>query len=239
MTLGSIGAGFLAGVLSTLSPCVLPLLPLVLGAAASAHRAGAAMLAVGMALSFTAAGLFVASVGFAIGLDGGVLRTASAVVLGLIGVVLLSKALQARVAAAAGGVSNAGNRLLQRLPGGAFGQFLVGAVLGLIWSPCVGPTLGAASLLAAQGRDLASVGAVMLAFGFGTALPLLLIAALSRQVVARWRSRLLTAGQAGKVLMGMGAVMIAALILTGADRSVEARLVDASPAWLTDLTTRF
>ncbi len=240
MTPGSIGAGFLAGVLSTLSPCVLPLLPLVLAAAASAHRAGAAMLAVGMALSFTAAGLFIATVGFAIGLDGGVLRTASAVVLGLTGVVLLSKALQARLAAAAGGVSNAGNRLLQRLsPGGAFGQFLVGAVLGLIWSPCVGPTLGAASLLAAQGRDLASVAAVMLAFGFGTALPLLLIAALSRQVVAQWRSRLLTAGQAGKVLMGMGAVMIAALILTGTDRRVEARLVDASPAWLTDLTTRF
>ncbi len=98
--------------LSTLSPCVLPLLPLVVGSAVAAHRAGALALAAGLALSFTAIGLFVATVGFAIGLDGGVFRTASAVLLMAIGVVLLSGALQARFAAATGGVSDAGNRLL-------------------------------------------------------------------------------------------------------------------------------
>ncbi|MGA7540495.1 MAG: hypothetical protein WBW93_17190, partial [Steroidobacteraceae bacterium] len=65
----SIGAGFLAGILSTLSPCVFPLLPLVLGAATSADRSGAFWLAGGVAVSFTAAGLFLATVGFAIGLD--------------------------------------------------------------------------------------------------------------------------------------------------------------------------
>ena len=57
----------------------------------------------GLALSFTAIGLFVATVGFAIGLDGGVFRTASAVLLMVIGLVLLSGALQARFAAATGG----------------------------------------------------------------------------------------------------------------------------------------
>ena len=53
MTGGSIGAGYLAGVLSTLSPCVLPLLPLVVGSALAAHRVGALVLAAGLALSFT------------------------------------------------------------------------------------------------------------------------------------------------------------------------------------------
>ena len=72
------GLAFLAGILSVLSPCVLPLLPLVLGAAASEHRLGPAALAAGLALSFVAIGLFVATVGFAVGLDGDVFRTVAA-----------------------------------------------------------------------------------------------------------------------------------------------------------------
>jgi cytochrome c-type biogenesis protein len=237
---GSIGAGFLAGVLSTLSPCVLPLLPLVVGAALATHRAGALVLAAGLAVSFTVIGLFVATVGFAIGLDGGVFRTVSAVLLMVIGLVLLSGALQARLALATGGVSDAGNRLLTRLtPRGLGGQLAVGVVLGAVWSPCVGPTLGAASVLAANGKDIPAVAAVMLAFGLGAATPLLLISTLSRTALARWRGRMARAGQAGKMLLGGGAVVVSLLILTGLDRQVETVLVNASPDWLTDLTTRF
>ena len=240
MSIGSIAAAFLAGMLSTLSPCVLPLLPLVLGAAASAHRAGPALLALGMALSFTASGLFIATIGFSIGLDGDVFRTGSAILLGLIGIVLLSRFLQTRLAMATGRVSNAGSRLLAWLsPGGLGGQFVVGMVLGLVWSPCVGPTLGAASLLAAQGRDLGGAAGVMLAFGIGTSLPLLLVASLSRHATARWRGRLLAAGQAGKRMTGIAALAVAVLILSGTDRQVETAFVNASPVWLTDLTTRF
>ena len=240
MTGGSIGAGFLAGVLSTLSPCVLPLLPLVVGSAVAVHRMGALVLAVGLALSFTVIGLFVATVGFAIGLDGGVFRTVSAVLLMMIGLVLLSGALQARFAQATGGVSDAGNRLLARLtPRGLGGQFLVGVVLGAVWSPCVGPTLGAASVLAARGEDLPAVATVMLAFGLGAAAPLLLVSALSRGALTRWRGRMAKAGQAGKMLLGSGAVIVSLLILTGLDHQLETVLVNASPDWLTDLTTRF
>ena len=240
MTAGSIGAGFLAGVLSTLSPCVLPLLPLVVGSAVAAHRAGALVLAAGLALSFTAIGLFVATVGFAIGLDGSVFRTASAVLLMAIGLVLLSSALQARFARATGGVGDAGNRLLARLsPRGIGGQFVVGVVLGAVWSPCVGPTLGAASVLAARGQDLPAVATVMLAFGLGAATPLLLVSVLSRGALTRWRGRMAQAGHAGKLLLGGSAVAVSLLILTGLDRSAETVLVNAFPAWLTDLTTRF
>jgi cytochrome c-type biogenesis protein len=70
--LAAIGLAFLSGVLSTLSPCVLPLLPLVLGAAASEYRMGLLALAAGVGLSFAMLGLFVATVGFSIGLDSGV-----------------------------------------------------------------------------------------------------------------------------------------------------------------------
>lgn len=240
MGAGSLGAGFLAGILSTLSPCVLPLLPLVLGAALSAHRWGALVLAAGLAVSFTAIGLFVATVGFAVGLDGEMFRAVSAVLLAVAGIVLLSTPLQQRVALAGSSIANAGNDFLQRLsPSGLAGQLTVGLVLGAIWAPCVGPTLGAASVLAAQGRDLGAVAAVMLAFGLGAALPLVLVSALSREAMLRWRGRLIQVGTRGKLVLGAGALVLAALILTGADRRVEATLVEASPAWLTDLTTRF
>lgn len=237
---GSIGLGLLAGVLSTLSPCVLPLLPLVLGGAAAAHRFGMLALAAGLVVSFVGVGMFVATIGFSIGLDADVFRMASAVLLAGLGVVLLSGPLQARFAIAASGVGNAGNRLLARLaPGGLGGQLVIGLVLGAIWSPCVGPTLGAASVLAAQGKDLGAVMLVMAAFGLGAALPLLVVGSLSREAMKRWRGRMLGAGQTGKGVLGGGALLVALLIVTGWDKAIEAALVRASPAWLNDLTTRF
>lgn len=237
---GGVGFGFLAGVLSTLSPCVLPLLPLVLGAAAAAHRLGMLALTAGLVIAFVAVGLFVATIGFAIGLDGEVFRIASAVMLGALGVVLLSGALQARFAVATGGIGDAGNRLLARIaPSGLGGQFIVGLVLGAIWSPCVGPTLGAASTLAAQGKDLAAVAAVMAAFGLGAALPLVVVGSLSREAMKRWRGRMMTAGSGGKYVLGGGALAVAVLILTGWDHALETALVAASPGWLVDLTTRY
>ena len=238
--LGGIGFGFLAGLLSTLSPCVLPLLPLVLGAAAAAHRLGMLALTAGLVVSFVAVGLFVATIGFAIGLDGEVFRIASAVLLAALGLVLLSGALQARFATAASGLGDAGNRFLMRVaPTGLGGQFIVGLVLGTIWSPCVGPTLGAASTLAAQGKDLWSVAAVMLAFGLGAAIPLLVVASLSREAMKRWRGRMMQAGSGGKYFLGGGALAVSLLILTGWDHRLEALMVAASPDWLVDLTTRF
>ena len=238
--MGSMLLGFLAGVLSILSPCVLPLLPLVLAGATSAHRLGMAALAAGLILSFVAIGLFIATVGFSIGLDADWFRALSAVLLGIIGIVLLSGLLQQRVALAASGFGNAGHRLMARItPDGLAGQFAIGVILGAVWSPCVGPTLGAASLLAAQGKDLGAVATVMLAFAAGAALPLLLIATLSREALRRWRGGLGHAGRLGKYLLGGGALLVSALILTGLDRALETILVNASPPWLIDVTTRF
>ncbi|WP_430441008.1 cytochrome c biogenesis CcdA family protein [Shinella sp.] len=230
----------LAGVLSTLSPCVLPLLPVVLGTAISKHRFGPAALAGGLALSFLTIGLFVALIGFSIGLDTSVFRTFAGYIMIVIGAVLMVPALQMSLAAAA---SPFGNWTEQRFGGfnsdGLKGQFLIGVLLGAVWSPCVGPTLGAASMMAATGENLAQVVITMAAFGIGAALPLLLLGILSRDVLIRWRNRLLHAGKGGKVLLGVFFVVIGLLVVTGLDKQVEAVLVEISPAWLTSLTTRF
>ncbi|MEI7712460.1 MAG: cytochrome c biogenesis CcdA family protein [Rhodospirillales bacterium] len=240
MGVETIGLGFLAGMLSTLSPCVLPLLPLVMGGALAAHRFGMMALTFGMVVSFVSVGLFVATVGFSIGLDGDVFRTVTAVLLAVLGVALLSDAVQQRFAAATSGFGNAANRLADRFaPNGVAGQFAIGLMLGAIWSPCVGPTLGAASLLAAQGQNLGAAAITMGAFGLGAAIPPIAIGSMSRELLKRWRGQMMGAGKAGKRLFGAGAVIVSVLILTGSDRKLEAFLVGVSPAWLTDLTTRF
>ncbi len=240
MNIGSPLLAFAAGILSILSPCVLPILPVVLGAAASQHRWGPAALASGLALAFVALGLFLATIGHSIGLDAERLRYIAAALIIAFGAVLLLPALQARIAVAGGPIGNWADRIFGATPkDGVSGQFLTGALLGAVWSPCVGPTLGAASLLAAEGRDLTEVAVVKLALGLGAALPLLAVGWLSRESMMRWRGSLLAAGSRAKAALGVLLMTSGALVLFGADRAIETWLVDASPQWLTDLTTRF
>lgn len=234
------GFAFLAGVLSLLSPCVLPLVPMVLAGAVGEHRFGPVALAGGLALSFTAIGMFIALFGFALGLDAGVFRASAAMLMIAIGAVLLLPAVQVRFAAAAG---PAANWTEQRFGGfstaGLGGQFGVGLLLGAVWAPCVGPTLGAASLLAARGENLAAVSLTMLAFGVGAALPLLLLGFASRETIMRWRGRMMSGGKLGKAVMGGLLVIVGASILSGLDKKIETALTQAAPEWLVDLTTRF
>lgn len=237
---GAYALGFLAGLLSILSPCVLPLLPLVLATSAGAHRRGPLALAAGLALSFAIVGTAIAWAAGQLGFDAGVLRVVGAVMLVVLGLVLLSSGLQMRFASATSGVANAGHTLLARLsPEGLGGQFVIGLVLGVVWSPCVGPTLGSAVALASQGEDLASIALLMLVFGLGAGLPLLALGLLSRSAMARMRGALMATGKAGKTLLGLALVAIGLLIASGTDKRVEAWAVDHSPAWLTELTTRY
>jgi cytochrome c-type biogenesis protein len=235
-----IGLALLAGLLSTLSPCVLPLVPIVIGAALGEHRFGPMALAAGLALSFVTIGLFVATIGFAAGLDQELFRSIGAILLILIGGALMLPRLQLRLAAAMGPIGNWVHGHTESVATrGLLGQFSVGLVLGAVWSPCVGPTLGAASILAARAENLIVVALTMFAFGIGAALPLLAIGMLSHEALLRWRSRMLAAGSGGKALMGIVLIALGLFVLTGVDKRIETILVEASPAWLTDWTTRF
>ena len=240
MTIGTLGLAFLAGLLSTLSPCVLPILPIVIGTATSQHRYGPVALAGGLALSFVAIGLFVATIGFALGLDGAVFRKFSAVLLIAIGVVLLSPYLQQVAAGAASPVTNwASDRFGGGAGQGLWGQAGVGMLLGAVWSPCVGPTLGAASILAAQGQNIGQVGATMGIFGLGAALPLLVLGMLSREIMIKARGRMMSAGSWAKTALGAVLVAFGLIVLFGLDKNVETALVNIMPEWLTALTTRY
>ena len=238
--LASYGFGFLAGVLSTLSPCVLPIVPILLGAATNAHPRAPLVLAGGLAISYAIIGTTVAWLGSNLGLDASTFRNVGATVLALMGVLLLSSTLQQKFASAASGVSNAGNSLLSRWKlEGLWGQFAIGLILGIVWSPCVGPTLGAAIVLASEGSQLVHAATLMGIFGLGAALPIVILGQVSRAVMGRWRNQMMQAGQTGKVLLGLSMLLIAVMVFSGGDKAFETLLVNLSPAWITDLTTKF
>jgi cytochrome c-type biogenesis protein len=151
--LSTYGLGLAAGALSTLSPCVLPLVPVLLASAANAHRWGPVALGTGLALSFALIGTFLATVGAALGLDPDTFRSIGAAVLALFGLILLVPKLQAVFGAAMSGLSSSGHQLLARITlDGLAGQLVIGLLLGAVWSPCFGPTLGAATSWRAKVR---------------------------------------------------------------------------------------
>jgi len=195
-------------------------------------------LALGLTASFTLVGVFVAGVGASLGLDATLFRNIAAALLIVFAVVLLSSRLQEKLAVASSGLSGAGNNLLQKVRvDGLSGQLLLGLVLGVVWSPCVGPTLGAAVTLASQGQDLLQVALLMMVFGIGAGIPLILLGSLSRQSMLKLKHKLFSAGKLGKQVLGGAMLVVAALVLTGLDKRVETVLVDVSPPWLVRLTT--
>jgi cytochrome c-type biogenesis protein len=218
--LGNLTLGYAAGALSTLSPCVLPILPIVLFGVVDRHAWGPLALAAGLSTSFAGVGIAIASVGFSIGVDPSTLRLAVAAMLAGMGAVLLVPALQDGLATIATPVAGRGQVLLDRLqPSGLGGQFALGALLGVIWSPCSGPTLGAAIGLAAQGDSIATAAATMISFGLGAATPILALAYGSRQAIFARHDWLVRVSRIGKPLMGTAFVGIGPLSSPASTRS--------------------
>ena len=231
---------YLAGLLTTLNPCVLPMLPVVLSSALDRHRHGPLALAAGLCLSFTVFGVFIASTGFAIGLDHNTLRMVAAVLLAGFGTILLSSSLQASVSLATAGAGRFANSILQRHEGiGLSGQFVTGVLLGVLWIPCTGPTLGAAIALAGQSGGSVEAGLTMAVFSLGAATVLVLLTYGSREILRARKAQLASAGRHAKPAIGMIFVLLGAAIFFGLDRQIETALIAIMPEWLMALTIRF
>ena len=215
---------------------MLPLLPLVIAGAVERHRLGPLVLAAGLALSATALGFAVALLGFT--LDRDLVRIVAGALLVLVGAVLLIARLDVALTRMTSPVVTRAAEMLARFtPQRLAGQFVVGALLGALWTPCGGPTLGGAIGLAAQRRSLGAAAAVMAAYSVGAVLPVLLLAYGSRRLVGR-PDRLVRVARVGKPAVGALLVLFGVLSVTGVDKALETRLLDLMPAWLVDLTTR-
>jgi cytochrome c biogenesis protein CcdA len=230
----------LAGALTTLSPCILPILPIVLVGAVGQHRYGPLALIGGLVLAFTTFGLLVSGAAWALDIPDDSIRNASAVLLTLFGLILLSTMLQKQFSTLGTPLSNALNGLSARFaPDGLRGQFFLGALLGAVWTPCSGPTLGAAVTLAAGSETLLKAALIMTMFGIGACIPLLALAYGSRQALKARRATLADIGRIANPVLGAILIALGVLILLGFDRQIEAALVKAMPDWLLGLTTRF
>lgn len=237
---GEVLLAFVAGVVTILNPCVLPLVPILVASALGENRLGPVALAAGLALSFTSFGLLIVAFGFQLGIDERAIRYFAGTLLIAAGVLLLVPSAQAMFSLAASPLTNRANQALSRIDGsGLRGQLLVGLLLGLVWAPCVGPTLGAAIAAASQGEDLLAAFVTFFAFGTGVSLSIVVFAYGSRMAIGD-RSRMLKAvARYAKPMFGAALLLVGLLVVTGLDRQVETYGLMVMPEWLIRLTTRY
>lgn len=228
----AIPLALVAGVSGILSPCVWPLVPVVTSSAATSGRSGPYYLALGLSLSFAIAGTGLTFLLVSAGLDPELFRIIAATLLVAVALVLLVRPLNAWLTLRLSSLSGKSNLGGNPVGASAPGQFGVGALLGVVWLPCVGPTLGAAIALASLGQDMLVSFIVMLAYGVGTAGMLLAAGLLSNRLLGRWKSALLSGGNFGKRLLGWTLLALGLLVLTGFDKVLEARAVGWIPEWV-------
>jgi len=191
--------GVLAGVITSISPCVLPVLPILLaGSAAGPPRRPFAIVA-GLVASFTVFTLFAAALLAALGLPDDFLRNLALVLLFVVAATLLFPRVGELVSVPL-------SRLARRPARDVGGGFLLGASLGLVYVPCAGPVLAAVAVIAAE-REVGLEGFVLtLSYAVGAGLPMLAVAVAGRQALAR--TKLLQA-RAATVRRLVGAVIAA------------------------------
>ena len=206
-----IAIGFVAGIVTALSPCVLPVLPIVLAGGATGRRPLA--IVAGIVVSFTVFTLFAAWLLDLLGLPQDVLRNLAIGLLLLVSLSLLVPKVGELLARPL-------QRLTRRGSGDYGGGFLLGATLGLVFVPCAGPVLAAVTVLAAQREFGIRTLALTLAYALGAALPMLAIAFLGQRAALSFRTRAETIRRISGVLVGVAALAIA----LGLDTKLQTRI---------------
>jgi cytochrome c-type biogenesis protein len=234
VSLPQAGLSLAAGSLTTLSPCVFPLLPLVLGGAMQGHRLAPVAMGLGMALSFAGIGMLLGALGPVLGIDGDVVRVAGALLLISFAVVMLVPALSERFTNWMLPIATSANTASARLSGGSLGSaLLLGGVLGLVWSPCSGPLLASTLALVATEGGVGRGGVLLGLFGIGAAIPLVAVAYASRSGFSRARGWVLGRIDAVKKGFALLLGLMGVAILTGVDKWLEARITSWLPdAWV-------
>jgi cytochrome c biogenesis protein CcdA len=194
-------------------------------------------MAAGLTLSFTVLGVSITAFGHLIGLNEEVINRIAAIMMILFGIILLLPRAQEVLANAASPLASGANSKMDGIQRqGGVGQFYIGMLLGAVWSPCVGPTLGGAIGLAASGEGLLEATFIMLSFGLGVSTILLLLSYGSRELIARRRDRLMGWMPWAKPIMGVAMLLVGIGLLLGINKTIDVWLLDLMPLWLQDLS---
>ena len=225
--------GYGAGLLTLINPCILPVLPIVLASALQNHKHGPLALAAGMSLTFVILGVGVATLGASIGLDADRVSQIGAVMMLGFGAVLLIPQLNSKFALATAGVASGADTRVGRLDQTSLrGQFLGGTLLGAVWSPCVGPTLGGAISLAYSGESLALATGIMISFAMGISTIIIALGYGAREAIMSRQVAMRALAEKSKPLMGIIFVAVGVMILTRFNQVIEVWLLDLMPDWL-------
>jgi cytochrome c biogenesis protein CcdA len=175
-----------AGILTIAAPCTLPVLPILLGASIG-RRAGArpAFIAAGFVASFAFVALALNTIATALHFDPDTLRMTGLVLLVIFGALMVWPAAFERLAARLAG-AGAGLRPVSAAQTN-LGGFLLGTTLGLIWTPCAGPVLGAILTAVATSPDHAHGALLLLTYTVGAAVPMLAVAYGGQAISTRLR----------------------------------------------------
>jgi cytochrome c biogenesis protein CcdA/thiol-disulfide isomerase/thioredoxin len=197
-----IGVAFVAGVVTAISPCVLPVLPIVFAGGATGGPQRPYAIVAGLVASFTAFTLAATALLSALGLPDDLLRNVAIGVVLVVGLALLVPRL-------ASVLERPFQALGRRNPGGAGGGFFLGVSLGLLFTPCAGPVIAAVAVLAATEHFSLESGLVTLSYALGAGLVLLLIALAAQRGMSMRAVRM----RAPRVRQALGAVVVAVAVL--------------------------
>ena len=228
---------YLAGLLTLINPCVLPVLPIVLVSALNANRNGPLALAAGMSVSFVTFGVLVTAFGASIGLTQDTLAQIGAVMMVLFGLVLLVPAFSRRFEMATAGMAGSADARMSQLDGsGLRGQFAGGLLLGAVWSPCIGPTLGGAIALASQGQNLGYVTLVMAFFALGVSSIIIGLSMGAREAIRKRANVLRALAERSKPILGVTFVAVGLMLYFKVHHIIDAWALEVMPFWLQDLS---
>jgi cytochrome c-type biogenesis protein len=221
----------LAGAVTIAGPCILPLLPIILGTSTvKSHASRPLFIILGFILSFSFFAIVLAVFGRALGIDPEAFRVSAAVIIGLFGFSMLFPKIQEAIFSKLQPLLNRVTPKANAAHGELFGGFLLGASLGLVWTPCAGPVLGSILTLVAAKQNLAQAGALLFAYALGAGLPMLAIAYGGQTATSRVRS-IATHSATIQRVFGLIIILVAISLLTGIDRDVQTWLIERVP-WL-------
>jgi len=229
---------WLSGSMSTLSPCVFPLLPLVLAGVTQDSRWGPLAMGVGMALSFAVVGVLLGALRPLLGVDAEHLRMLGALLLMVMGLVIWVPVLHQGFTQWMTPLASGANAMSLHLQGNTLrGALLQGALLGLVWSPCSGPLLASALILAASEQGWWSGAVVLGFFGLGAATPLVAVAYLSRHGFRAIRQSALDHGEQARKIMGAVIFFTGLAVASSADQWLAVQVLRLLPeGWLKAIT---